>query len=137
LPITTAAGSIVPDRVWLTSTGVVFWTFGFIFESIADRQLARFVGNKANKGKVLSTGLWRFSRHPNYFGELVQWWAIGIIALQTAHGWIGLLGPALLTFLIVFVSGIPPIENRRKDNAAYQAYKKRTSPLIPQIPRSS
>jgi steroid 5-alpha reductase family enzyme len=119
---------------WLTWLGAGLWLVGFVVESVADRQLAAFIKDKSNKGKVLDTGLWRYSRHPNYFGELLQWWAIGLIAAQTAYGWIGFAGPLLLTILIVFVSGIPPIENRRRDNPAYQDYKRRTSRLVP-LPR--
>ncbi len=134
LPIVLAAGIQLTGWAWLTVFGAVIWAVGFAVESISDRQLAAFLAKKPAKGSVLSDGLWRYSRHPNYFGELVQWWGIGIIALQVSYGWIGLFGPLLLTVLIVFVSGIPPIEKRRKDNAAYQEYKKHTSSLIPWFP---
>jgi steroid 5-alpha reductase family enzyme len=134
LPIVLAAGRLSPGLSWLTWLGGVVWLVGFLFEAISDRQLATFLRQKAHP-KVLQTGLWRYSRHPNYFGELTQWWGIGVIALQAHNGWIGLLGPAVLSFLIVFVSGIPPIEKRRQKDADYQAYQKRTSPLIPLPPR--
>ncbi len=135
LPIVLAAGDLLSGWAWLTWLGAAIWASGFVIESKADSQLAAFLSKKPAKGSVLSDGLWRYSRHPNYFGELVQWWGIGVIALQVSYGWIGLAGPLLLTILIVFVSGIPPIEKRRKDNAAYQEYKKHTSPLIPWFPR--
>ncbi len=136
IPVVMAAGNLLGGLNWLTSVGAVIWLVGFVVESIADRQLAQYLSDKKNKGKVLDTGLWRYSRHPNYFGELTQWWGIGVIALQAAFGWIGLLGPLTLTILIVFVSGIPPIEKRRKDNPAYREYMKHTSPLIP-LPRKA
>ncbi len=135
LPIVMAAGNEIVGLRWPLTAGIVVWIIGFAIESISDKQLANYLSDKKNKGKVLDTGLWRYSRHPNYFGELTQWWGIGIIAIQSSFGWIGLLGPLLLTILIVFVSGIPPIEKRREGNAAYQEYKKRTSPLIP-LPRN-
>jgi steroid 5-alpha reductase family enzyme len=84
----------------------------------------------------MDQGLWRYSRHPNYFGELTQWWAIGLIALQVHNGWIGLLGPLTLTVLIVFISGIPPIERRKKSDPEYAAYMRRTSPLVLWFPKS-
>jgi steroid 5-alpha reductase family enzyme len=136
LPVVMAANNALSGLTWLTALGAAVWLSGFIIESVADKQLARFVSNKSNKGKVLDTGLWRYSRHPNYFGELTQWWGIGVIALQVAYGWAGLLGPLVLTVLIIFVSGIPPIEKRRQGNEAYQEYKKHTSPLIP-LPRKA
>jgi steroid 5-alpha reductase family enzyme len=138
LPIVMAAGTMLDDWAWLILGGSTVWLAGYIIESAADRQLAAFVANKnnkANKNNVLDSGWWRYSRHPNYFGELVQWWGIAIIALQASWGWVGLLGPLVLTYLIIFVSGIPPIEKRRRDNKAYQAYKKRTSPLVPWPPK--
>jgi steroid 5-alpha reductase family enzyme len=134
LPIVYAAGNILKGWNWLLWLGVALWLFGFVFEALADRQLAKFISNPRNKGKVLQTGLWRYSRHPNYFGEIAQWWAIGVIALGTSFGWIGLAGPLMLTALIVFVSGIPPIENRKKSDPKYREYMQHTSPLVP-LPR--
>lgn len=129
LPIVMAANPLLDGWGWLTWLGLLIWAVGFTIESRADAQLARFVQSK-RRSTVLQTGLWRFSRHPNYFGELLQWWAIGLIVLQVSWGWLGLLGPLLLTYLIVYVSGIPPIEQRRQHDVDYQAYKRRTSPLI-------
>lgn len=136
LPVVMAAGRPLDGLGWLLPVAAVVWLAGFVCETLADRQLAAFVARADNKGKVLDTGLWRYSRHPNYFGELVQWWAIGLIALQAAFGWIGLAGPLLLTILIVFISGVPPIEKRRRDNRAYQEYARRTSVLVPWPPKA-
>lgn len=130
LPIVMATGRKLPGLEWLTYVGAVVWFIGFIIEMIADKQLGHYI-RLEKRPKVLNTGLWRYSRHPNYFGELTQWWAIGIIALQASWGWIGLVGPAVLTILIVFVSGIPPIERRRAKDSAYRQYQKETSALIP------
>jgi steroid 5-alpha reductase family enzyme len=137
VPAVMAAGHVLPNFHWLNGVGVIIWFVGFITESISDSQLSKFVQAKKGKNAVLDTGLWRYSRHPNYFGELTQWWGIGFIACQTSFGWLGLIGPLTLTILIVFVSGIPPIERRRKDNPRYREYMKRTSPLIPLPHRSS
>lgn len=111
--------------------GSLLWIFGFLFESIGDKQLRKFIGNPKNKGHVMNKGLWQYTRHPNYFGEVTQWWAIGVIALTYSYGWLGLIGPAVITFLIVKVSGVPLLENKYKDNPEYQAYKLRTSMLVP------
>lgn len=116
--------------------GVIAWVYGFVFESIADRQLANFIQNKNKSKRVLDTGLWRFSRHPNYYGELTQWWAIGIICLGVKYGYFGLIGPAVISFLIIKVSGIPMLEKRHLDDDQYIAYRKATSILIPRPPRN-
>jgi steroid 5-alpha reductase family enzyme len=119
----------------LTLAGSLFWVFGFLFESIGDRQLSKFISDPKNKGRLMKKGLWRYSRHPNYFGEITQWWAIGIIALSTSYGWLGLIGPIVITFLIVKVSGIPLLEAKYSNNPEYKEYKLRTSVLIPFIPK--
>jgi len=118
----------------LAIAGVLIWVFGFLFESIGDRQLKDFIANPKNKGHVMDKGLWQYTRHPNYFGEVTQWWGVGVIALTCSYGWLGLMGPAVITFLIVKVSGVPLLEEKYKDNPEYQAYKRRTSVLIP-LPR--
>lgn len=130
LPIMIAANTTIEGLGWLSYVGVIIWSTGFVIEAVADRELSDFLGQK-DRPKIMQTGLWKYSRHPNYFGELVQWWAIGIIALQVNYGWIGFLGPLTLSVLIIFVSGIPPIERAKKDDKDYQKYKQQTSPLIP------
>jgi steroid 5-alpha reductase family enzyme len=115
----------------LLIVGILIWVFGFIFESTGDKQLRQFLSNPTNKGKIMSSGLWKYTRHPNYFGEITQWWGIAIIALSRKHGWIGLLGPLTITFLILKVSGVPLLEKFYDNNPAYQEYKRRTSVIIP------
>lgn len=100
LPIPTAANEPLKGWEWLTWLGLLVWLKGFIFESLADYQIAQYLKLK-NRPEVMQTGLWKYSRHPNYYGEIVQWWGIGIIALQVSYGWIGLIGPLTLTLLIV------------------------------------
>ncbi len=116
--------------------GAIVWLVGFIFESVGDRQLKNFLRNPKNKGKLMTEGLWQYSRHPNYFGEITQWWAIGLIALSCSYGWLGLVGPAMITYLIVKVSGVPLLENKYADRPDFKAYKLRTSMLIPLPPKN-
>ncbi|HEX7633335.1 MAG TPA: DUF1295 domain-containing protein [Candidatus Saccharimonadales bacterium] len=134
LPIVMATNAQLTGWKWLSVLGAIIWAVGFVTESIADYQLKKFRAQKDHP-KILQTGLWRYSRHPNYFGELTQWWGIGIIALQASYGWVGLAGPLTLTILILFVSGIPPIEKRHKTDPDYQKYQKQTSVLVPWPPR--
>jgi steroid 5-alpha reductase family enzyme len=109
------------------------WLGGFIVEVVADRQLRLFIRQSTASGRLMMDGLWRYSRHPNYFGELVQWWALGLMALTVPLGWLGLLGPLLLSFLIVYVSGIPPLEKAFAKRPGWVAYVARTSALIPWV----
>jgi len=137
LPIMLAAGDLLFEGVgWLALSGALVWLAGFIYESIGDKQLADFIKRRSKKSEIMQSGLWRYSRHPNYFGEIVQWTGIAVIACSVAYGWIGFIGPAFLAFLIVFVSGLPLIEKRRARDLAYQKYKQRTSAIIPWPPKS-
>ena len=117
---------------WL---GVLVWVVGFWFEVTGDKQLRDFVGKPENKGKLMTTGLWKYSRHPNYFGVLTQWWGIFIICLTTPFGLVGIIGPVLLSYLILFVSGIPLNEKRFDGRDGWKEYQARTSALIPLPPR--
>ncbi len=115
--------------------GLAVWLLGFLCEALADRQLASFLKEPSNAGKLMQSGLWRYSRHPNYFGEIAQWWGLWLMALSVPHGWLVLLGPLTITFLIVRVSGIPPLESGMRFHPEFEAYAKRTSPLIPWVPK--
>ena len=118
---------------WLA---VFVWCIGFAFESIGDAQLKRFIANPANKGKLMMSGLWKYSRHPNYFGEITQWWGIFIIAISLYQEWFLVVSPLTITVLIVFVSGISMTEKRYEGRADWAEYKKSTSALIPLPPRT-
>lgn len=111
--------------------GALVWITGFVFEAVGDAQLAQFIKNPANKGKLMQSGLWAYTRHPNYFGEITQWWGIGIIAAALPFGWLGLIGPATITFLIVKVSGIPLLEKKMATNPEFAEYQKKVPMLIP------
>jgi len=117
--------------------GLLVWLTGLTIETIADSQKFRFKNDPKNKGLWIDIGIWKYSRHPNYFGEISCWWGIFIYSLSFQNGasWLTIVGPLFITFLIMFVSGIPTLEKkykeRYKDNADYQKYKKETSLLIP------
>ncbi len=114
--------------------GVAVWLFGFYFEAVGDAQLARFIKNPENRGRLMQSGLWAYTRHPNYFGEVTQWWGIWLIALSVPGGWLGIVGPMTITFLILKVSGIPMLEKKMEENQDFAEYKRKTSVFIP-LPR--
>lgn len=123
------------DISYLDLIGILVWLTGFIFESVGDAQLARFISDPNNKGLLMQSGLWKYSRHPNYFGEITQWWGIWLIALNIAGGWMFVIGPITITFLILKASGIPLLEKKMSANPAFAEYKRRTSVLIPFPPK--
>lgn len=117
--------------------GLLLWLASFVFEAVADRQLKYFVVNPANKEKLMTSGLWRYSRHPNYFGEVMQWWAIWfVVASTTLVGWVTVIGPAVVMYLILRVSGVPLLEKKYQERKDWQEYTARTSKFIPLPPRS-
>lgn len=111
--------------------GVTIWVIGFYFETIGDAQLARFIKNPANKGKLIQSGLWAYTRHPNYFGEVTQWWGLWLICLSVSGGWLGIIGPITITFLILKVSGIPMLEKKMAEHPDFAEYKQRVSVFFP------
>lgn len=119
--------------------GTLIWIFGFAFEVIADNQKSQFRANPDNKGKFIRSGLWAKSRHPNYFGEIVLWIGVAIIALPVLRGWqwVALVSPLFVTLLLTRVSGIPMLEKSADEKWGgqedYEAYKKRTPVLIPRL----
>jgi steroid 5-alpha reductase family enzyme len=118
--------------------GAVVWVLGFVVESTADRQLTEFLTlPKEERGPIMDRGLWSWSRHPNYFGESLMWWGIGIISVGVwwPLGLLGLIGPVTITVLLVFVSGIPLVERRHAGEPAWEEYKARTSAFVPMPPR--
>lgn len=115
--------------------GVAVWIVGFYFEFVGDAELARFIENPANKGKLMQSGLWAYTRHPNYFGEVAQWWGLWLIALSVPLGFLSIIGPLTITFLILKVSGIPMLEKKMELNPAFAEYKRKVSMFIPRRPR--
>jgi steroid 5-alpha reductase family enzyme len=119
--------------------GLLIWAFGFAIEVIADNQKSRFSANPDNKGKFIQTGLWSRSRHPNYFGEIMLWVGIAIIALPVLQGWqwVAMISPLFVTLLLTRVSGVPLLEKKADTKwggqEEYESYKKRTPVLIPKL----
>jgi steroid 5-alpha reductase family enzyme len=123
----------VPWGLW-DLLGLCVWIIGFTFEAVGDAQLRRFLSNPVNSGKVCDTGLWRYTRHPNYFGEALLWWGIGIMALGTPWGVFALVSPLAITSLLLFVSGVPLLEKKAMQNPVYRDYAQRTPKFFPRIP---
>lgn len=135
-PVLLINKSIDTDFNYFDLLGVAVWLLGFIFESVGDAQLARFIKDPVNKGNLIQTGLWRYTRHPNYFGEVTMWWGIWLVALSVPYGLLGIIGPLTITVLILKVSGIPMLEKKMALNPDFAAYKKRTSVFIPWFPKT-
>lgn len=125
-----------PDRlIWLDYLGIAFWAVGLYFEAVGDWQLARFKANPANNGKLLNTGLRRYTRHPNYFGDAMQWWGFFWIAAATGAWW-AVFAPLLMNFLLYRVSGVAMLEKSLKDSKpGYRQYIQRTNAFVPWFPR--
>jgi steroid 5-alpha reductase family enzyme len=114
--------------------GLIFWIIGFVFEAGGDFQLAKFKSNPGNSGKVLDTGFWKYTRHPNYFGDASVWWGYGLISMS-AGGYIPALGSVLMTALIIKVSGVVLLEKTLvEQKPQYQEYIRKTSSFIPWFP---
>jgi steroid 5-alpha reductase family enzyme len=126
--------------VW-TIAGALVWLVGLLVEAVADAQKAAFKAKEENRGRFIASGLWRYSRHPNYFGEMLVWWGLFLFAVPVLHGaaFAVVIGPIFITVLLLFVSGIPPLERSADKNyggdGAYRHYKRRTSILVPLPPR--
>jgi len=116
--------------------GILVWFIGLYFEVVADQQLKVFISDPLNKGKVMDKGLWKLSRHPNYFGEVVMWWGLFLVALPSANGILTIIGPITITLLILFVSGVPLLEKKYAGRPEYEEYKRKTSVFIPLPPKS-
>lgn len=121
----------VRGLTWLDLIAFLIWLFGFCYEAMSDYQLFVFMHNPSNQGRVMRFGLWRYSRHPNYFGESLMWWGVFGIALSLPYGWIAIMAPVVITFLLVFVTGIPWIEQAMAGNPEYKEYQATTSKFIP------
>jgi len=127
-------------EVW-SVVGAAVWLVGLLVEAIADAQKSAFRAKEENSGRFIASGLWRYSRHPNYFGEMLVWWGLFLYAVPVLHGaaFAVVIGPVFITLLLLFVSGIPPLERsadeKYGDDPVYREYKRRTSILVPLPPR--
>ncbi len=135
-PLLAAQHSALPSRLtWMDYLAIPIWLTGFYFEAAGDWQLRRFRADPANKGKVLQTGVWRYSRHPNYFGDATQWWAYYLIA-AAAGGWWTIFSPIIMTGLLLRVSGVTLLEKSlRERKPGYKEYIESTREFIPWFPR--
>jgi steroid 5-alpha reductase family enzyme len=123
---------------WPALAGTAVWTLGFLFETVADFQLTRFRRNPENRGKVLATGLWKYSRHPNYFGELCVWWGVFLVACDNPLAILTVIGPVTYSYLVIQVTGQRTLEKKlAKQIPGYREYMETTSGLLPLPPRST
>ena len=136
-PLQLAAAAPAPDPLaWNDLAALALFAAGFTFEAVGDWQLARFRRDPSSKGRALDTGLWRYTRHPNYFGEAVLQWGLWLAALDRPWGWFSALAPALMTWLLLRVSGVAMLERQlTKTRPGYEDYVRRTSAFFPWPPR--
>jgi steroid 5-alpha reductase family enzyme len=130
-----AAVSGGPELNFMAYIGALVWLVGFFFESVGDYQLSKFINDPNNQGRIMTRGLWRFTRHPNYFGEVTQWWGVFLVVSLLEFNYIALLSPIVITVLLLKVSGIPMLEKKYEENPEFQEYKRRTSPFFPLPPK--
>lgn len=137
LPVQLGQMSSTPSAIgWLGWIGAALAVLGIVFESVGDAQITRFKRDPANQGKVLESGLWRYTRHPNYFGDILTWVGLWLVAAETPLGLWALPGPLLLVFLLTRWSGGVTYERRlTRSRPGYDDYQRRTSPLIPWPPK--
>ncbi len=128
-----AAGALDPP-LWLVCLAGTLFIAGFALEAVADAALLRFRQDPANRGKLLTTGVFAWSRHPNYFGESVLWWGLGLLAYGLSGSLIAFVGPLLLTLLLVKVSGVPMLEDQLRTRPGFADYAARTSSFVPMPP---
>lgn len=131
-------GAQNPDSIaWLSWAGVAVFALGFYFEAVGDLQLTRFIKDPSTKGQVMDRGLWKYTRHPNYFGDATQWWGIWLLAVGSGAEWWTAIGPVVMTFFIIKVSGVAMLErDMAKRRPGYAQYMERTSAFIPWLPKS-
>jgi steroid 5-alpha reductase family enzyme len=143
LPVSYLLGRSDPPAfgAW-AAAGIAVWLAGLLIEAFADAQKSAFRADEANRGRFVASGLWRYSRHPNYFGEILVWWGLFLYAVPFLHGaaFAVVAGPLFITLLLLFGTGIPPLERsaaeKYGDDPAYRDYRRRTSILVPLPPRA-
>jgi len=135
LPLMVVFNSFDVQLTMISFAGLLIFITGFLFESIGDYQVYRFKKDPVNKGKIITTGLWKYTRHPNYFGESLLWWGIGIFAVGSDLFWLAFASPLLINFLLVKVSGVPMLEKKYEGRDDWEKYKKVTPAFVPLIGR--
>ncbi|WP_160671757.1 DUF1295 domain-containing protein [Clostridium sp. C8-1-8] len=134
-PILLVNGNVNTELKLLDYLGLAVWIIGFLFEALGDYQLRKFKSDPKNKGKIMKYGLWKYTRHPNYFGEATMWWGILLIALSSSLNLLIIISPTIMTLLLLFVSGVPLLEKKYKDNREFIEYAKITNKFIPGLPK--
>jgi len=138
LPVQAGTALAIESRPWVLASGVVVWCVGLFFESFGDWQLARFKSDPQNSGRVLDSGLWRFTRHPNYFGDFLVWWGLYVVAMSQCDAWWTIVGPAAMSVFLVRVSGVALLETKLTTTKPdYAAYVSRTNAFFPGPRRDS
>ncbi len=124
----------ISSLVVINVIGFAVWAIGFFFEAVSDYQLARFKSDSQHQGKLLTSGLWRYSRHPNYFGDTMQWWGFYLLAAGSGYWWT-IFSPVIMTLLLLRVSGVTLLEKTMKTRPGYEEYIRTTNAFIPWIPK--
>jgi steroid 5-alpha reductase family enzyme len=138
LPVQIGQTDDTPDVGVIAIIGIVVWLVGLFFEVVGDAQLARFKADPASQGNVMDRGLWKYTRHPNYFGDCLVWWGIALVAAESGTGAIGLVGAVVMTVLLRRVSGVTFLEKTIvKRREGYREYIERTSPFVPRPPKKA
>lgn len=122
---------------WINGLGVFIWAVGFYFEAVGDWQLAQHIKNPKNKGVLMTGGLWQYTRHPNYFGEVTQWWGMWLVVFGLPLSWVAVISPLTISWLILKVSGIPMLEKKYRGRADFEAYAKVTNAFFPWFPKKA
>jgi steroid 5-alpha reductase family enzyme len=137
LPVQLSASAEEPASFGpLAAAGIAVWTVGLLFETVGDAQLAGFKADPVNEGRVMDRGLWRYTRHPNYFGDFCVWWGIFLVAAETGPGRFGIVGPLVMSFLLIRVSGVAMLEKTiGTRRPGYVDYVERTSAFFPRPPK--
>lgn len=137
MPLAVAQAAPQPDYLTIFDViGIVLWLIGFLFETIGDIQLTRFKADSGNKGKVLRSGLWKYTRHPNYFGDATVWWGHFLVAVSVPMGFLTIFSPILMTMMLMRVSGVALLErNLKKTKPEYAEYIRSTNAFFPGLPR--
>ena len=135
LPVILKPQSPPPTIHWMLYLGIAVFLIGFLFEVIGDWQLARFKAMPHSKGKLMTTGLWNYTRHPNYFGESVVWWGVFLCALSGGVTVLAVISPITITLLLLFVSGVPMLEKAMQNRPGFAEYAAKTPKFFPWFPK--
>lgn len=135
LPIMVVNYKALPGLGLAEVFGLIFWLVGFLLEAVGDYQKSKFKSKPENKGKIMQSGLWRYTRHPNYFGDALLWWGIFFIAYPAGFVFLSIISPIIMNFLLLKVSGVAMLEKKYNDNPEFNVYAEKTNAFIPWFPK--